>query len=289
MKSLISIMLCIALAGCAGYTSSEPILDPVTHQPKMILGMYPMSKKVKKSEPIALLDSLAPIVANVKYQPVIACDSTDISSIATLTERGQEGYYRAVEQCEQHRGMAKMMAYALGVSTDPVEAIAKYFSESIKSIQTGKSKRVNAVVNTLSTFGLGTVAGNVLKAGFNTAKTIGVEAARTGNITTVEGISISSSQRSNGVSQAAGEGSMGGAVDAGNSRGTEATTIIIGTGNNAGTAFDNGVAQVDTRSTQQLAESANGSITDGSKTNGNQVADDLAGDNTSNDEDGIKL
>lgn len=227
------------------------------------------------------------------------CDTLAFDEVNKLKESAQSTYMQSVMMCKLAKGYQDGMRILEGVvdkalRKDPVVEVAQAFNQGAVEVSREGTKKLNSVTGNV--FGAVKEIGIVrsVVGGFTSFSDNQTEVAtlatQTGN-TTVGDISISSSQPSNNVPQgSSGDTPTGSTIASSPVRsGTESTTLVLGNNNTTATAFDNGINQLDNQSTQQLESSATGSITDDSKTNGNQVSDQLTGDNQSNDEDGIKL
>lgn len=213
MKSLIIIAISFSLVGCAGYRSVEPVLDPTTGLPvKNILGMV-KTKKVKKTETVAMLDALSPIAAGISAKVRPSCDSRDTTG---MTEQAEVAYYEAVKECFRSREMSNMMAYALGRPTTDVQAISQAMMSAVKSVQQGKTDRTRGIITGVASLGTSIVLGSAAKAAFDGLRDVGVEASRNGGDIAVGSVAVNNSQQANSSNDpiggsGAGEAGAGGA------------------------------------------------------------------------------
>lgn len=298
MKSLLTLLITLALAGCGTLSGSYTKRPVINADGTVVTNSFGMTvyETVKISQHAAIAQAGAQAFAHKqKAEPEPPCGGLSIDQVQGLSASGQVEYFRAVGECERSRATTKLVAAALGRPMSDGDAITRNYADIVESIENGKSRRFASGVNAVTSLGTSLVIGTAVKAGFEATRDVGIAAAENSGDTTVGNISVSSSQHSSADGNTGGMASAGemGSATGGDGSGVASNTrsdaspvtINIGDGNGVANG-ENTRTFVDTRSTQQIDPSGNGSITDGSKTNGSQTADDLTGDNEANDPDG---
>jgi len=290
MKLFTVVLLVAFLTGCAGYRSVEPQLNP-DGSIKRSFGL-PVYKKVKKSESVAMVESIAPAIQTIQKNKPVPCDRLSIDDVVKLPEAVAIKYYESVEECHRSRADAHKMAYALGRPTNGVEALAQSIEGSIKHIQQGKTGRTRSVVTGLTTFGLGTVAGKVIDKAFEANRDVGIAAAENSGPVTVNGLtvdtgsSIGSSSNDSVAGGAEGLPGAAGATTTSEIVSNSEVNINLGRNNDQFRVSDTGRLNATDSNIQALEPSANGNLTEDSRQNGQITADEQNGDPSNQDNDG---
>jgi len=323
MRTLVILILTLALPGCAGITSvfsgnsSETVAMDASGNP--IVSRLGTVKKLrtKQTQAAALGNNMqASMVAIAAVEverlklaqaelkssaPVETCKTMTIMQVNDLKADAQAVYLRSVESCQQRQFFASIIRQQnktiaqLTQGKSDLAYVADSFGSTIRSVAHEGTAKVQAITRFATGGVIAISTERAIRSGNESIRDVGVAAATSKGNTTVGDITLSSSQHSTasgsgGSATGSGEGSVAGgsgtATSANDRSDLSPTYITIAGDANNSLATDTAAAQAGGEHSQNLAPSANGQVVDGGKQQGVNVADDLKGDSVVNDDDG---
>lgn len=266
------------LVGCSGEYRKIPLQKPDGTLVTNALGM-PVYEKIKISRSVAIMERANEAASNLPKEDqnkLAHCMYATPDQLAAMPATTGVEVARMMGQCAMAAGYSDIVAKALKLPQSQVEAIYQNSQRVVASVEKGMTDRV-AIGGRVATGGLITInTRKAIESSHDALKTVGTEAARTGN-TTVGDINVSANQNTSADSN---DGSGGGLADAstgengsiapslsGSGSGVSDTikdgdviNLAIGNNNSIGVAQDAGKNAVDTQATQLLEPESTGLI-----------------------------